>query len=52
MCTEAVVVGAIGGVIAIHRWKSAVVVVGMVATALCLRRSKELPSLRLHPTAA
>ena len=52
MCVEDVVVGAIGGVFAVHRWKSVVVVVGMVATALCLRRSEELPSLRLHPTAA
>ena len=49
---EAVVVSAIGDVVAVHRWKSVVVVVGMVVTALCLRRSKELPSLRLHPTAA
>ena len=52
MCDGATVVGAIGGAVAVHRWKSVVVIVGMVATALCLRRSKEQPSLRLHPTAA
>ena len=30
MCVEDVVVGAIGGVVAVHRWKSVVVVVGML----------------------